>query len=146
MTPPTGVRSRVVNNLWIRNPNGPPIMHPPPYGTRMPNGHVWGNSVDDFYWVQRNPQFPGYMGLASRSMLDQFGENYRGVNGKADPNAPPPRVVEPHPVLSVTGMTGDPGVKGLSLDEKLKRMPKPDPAKPVMLSLAAQKDETGVWR
>lgn len=123
------VRSRNVTNFWVRNPNGIPIQTPPPYGIRTPNGHVWANSVDEFYWVQRDPKIPGYMGLASRSMMDQFGENYRGVNGKANPNSPPPRVVEPHPVLCVIGETGDPGVKGLSLDEKLKTRPKPDPSR-----------------
>ena len=46
-------RFKFIPQCWDRNP----ILRrgEAPLGCRTPNGHVWGHTLDDFFWVERVP-------------------------------------------------------------------------------------------
>lgn len=102
------MRTRFVFNVWIRDPDGPMLPRPPPDGERTPNGLIWGDDIDDFYWVKRIPTVPQLMTIWSRTMLDEFGENFMRANGDADSATRPPRKLQPWPLLRANGVQADP--------------------------------------
>lgn len=109
-------RNRFISEEWIRDPEGELLTRPPPTGTRTPNGIIWGNSEDDFFWclfsvsdmiiltdrstfpINRIRRKPGVnvMTAWSRSMIQQYGENYLNVT---HPHEPAPHPLRPWPIL-----------------------------------------------
>ena len=87
----------LIQNQWTRDPNGPPLPQPPPSGKRPPNGIVWGHTMNDFYWIQRRPGI-NVVTIWSRSMIQEFGENYVGAEHEYEPS---PRVLRPWPILQL---------------------------------------------
>ena len=95
----------LVQNQWIRDPNGSSLPRPPPSGNRTPNGLIWGHTMNDFYWIQRRPG-TNVFAIWSRSMIQEFGENFTGTYHEYEPT---PRVLRPWPVLQLPpGISSDP--------------------------------------
>ncbi|KAJ7186494.1 hypothetical protein C8R46DRAFT_879731 [Mycena filopes] len=97
---PKEKRLRVVYNEWVRDPKGKLLEKPPPKGKRTENGIIWGHTLDDFYWI---PRIPGVNVLTiwSRSMIQEYGENYMQENLRKD--EPAPRRLRPYPCLVLPG-------------------------------------------
>lgn len=61
--------------------------------------------MNDFYWVQRRPGINVFT-IWSRSMIQEFGENFTGTEHEYEPT---PRVLRPWPVLQLPpGISSDP--------------------------------------
>ncbi|KAG7442741.1 uncharacterized protein BT62DRAFT_1079115 [Guyanagaster necrorhizus] len=90
-------RERVILHEWPRDPDGPTVREPPPQGVRTPNNMPWGHTLDDFYWIR---PFPGVKSkvIWTRSMLDEFGENFGEQPGVPQVE---PRRLRPWPLLKV---------------------------------------------
>ncbi|KAG7442752.1 uncharacterized protein BT62DRAFT_1010084 [Guyanagaster necrorhizus] len=90
-------RERVILHEWPRDPDGPTVREPPPQGVRTPNNIPWGHTLDDFYWIR---PFPGakLKSIWTRSMLDEFGENFGEQPGVPQVE---PRRLRPWPLLKV---------------------------------------------
>ncbi|KAG7442756.1 uncharacterized protein BT62DRAFT_1010089 [Guyanagaster necrorhizus] len=90
-------RERVILHEWPRDPDGPTLPELPPQGVRTPNNMPWGHTLDDFYWIH---PFPGAKSklIWTRSMLDEFGENFGGQPGVPQVE---PRRLRPWPLLKV---------------------------------------------
>ncbi|KAI0320272.1 hypothetical protein OF83DRAFT_1169479 [Amylostereum chailletii] len=75
---------------WPRDPDGPFLNkhEKPPIGKRTPNGIIWGEDLSDFYWVERKYAI-NLVTCWSRSMLDEYGENFA--------NFPPEELSDPRP-------------------------------------------------
>ncbi|KAF5364843.1 hypothetical protein D9757_011278 [Collybiopsis confluens] len=71
---------------------------PPPKGKRTPEGLVWGNSLDDFFWIRRIPGL-NVMTVYSRSMIQELGENAAGVEHPAEDSNPV--MLNPWPLLKL---------------------------------------------
>lgn len=98
-------RCRFVYNQWVRDPNGPFLKKPPPTGKRLANQIVWGHSVHDFFWIQRIPGI-NVVTIWSRSMIQEFGENFVQADHSDEPN---PRQLRPWPILQLpSGVHSDP--------------------------------------
>ncbi|KZV77142.1 hypothetical protein PENSPDRAFT_621469 [Peniophora sp. CONT] len=63
--------TRFVFSEWPRDPNGPFMREEhPEYGKRTSNGCVmWGETLWDFYWVQRMPENKHWMSVTTGSRL-----------------------------------------------------------------------------
>ena len=87
-----------IYNQWVRDPNGPFLdKHKAPIGKRTPNGMIWGHSINDFFWIERQSGIR-VMTIWSRSMIQEFGENY--ADEEHDPE-PEPRLMRPWPLLKL---------------------------------------------
>lgn len=93
-------RTRYVNKLWLRDPQGPLIKKPPPLGVRTPSALIWGHDLNDFFWLQRIPG-QDIMTIWSRSMIKHYGENYDEKEFKQSDSTHYPRRRHPWPVLKV---------------------------------------------
>ncbi|KAF7361064.1 hypothetical protein MSAN_01137300 [Mycena sanguinolenta] len=92
-------RQRVVYQEWVRDPNGKLLEKPPPRGSRPENNIIWGHTLEDFYWISRIPGV-NVLTIWSRSMIEEYGENYLNVNGTRE-KGPEPRRLRPWPVLTL---------------------------------------------
>ncbi|KAF8333620.1 uncharacterized protein EI90DRAFT_587573 [Cantharellus anzutake] len=89
---------RQVEWKWVRPPNGSFLYKDKsPRGYRPLNRHIWGHSLDDFFWISRDPVVP-LMTIWSRSMIRELGENYDDNENKREP---PPRKRKPWPLLKL---------------------------------------------
>ena len=87
-----------IYNQWVRDPNGPFLDKcKAPIGKRTPNGMIWGHSINDFFWIERQSGMR-VMTVWSRSMIQEFGENY--ADEEHDPE-PQPRLMRPWPLLKL---------------------------------------------
>ncbi|KAJ6511193.1 hypothetical protein C8R45DRAFT_814758 [Mycena sanguinolenta] len=88
-------RQRVVHQEWVRDPSGKLLEKPPPRGSRTENNIIWGHTLEDFYWISRIPGV-NVLTIWSRSMIEEYGENYLNVNGTRT-KGPEPRRLHPWP-------------------------------------------------
>ncbi|KAJ7263132.1 hypothetical protein B0H12DRAFT_294139 [Mycena haematopus] len=95
----TQERQRVVYQEWVRDPRGKLLEKPPPRGSRPENNIIWGHTLEDFYWISRIPGV-NVLTIWSRSMIEEYGENYLNVNGQRE-RGPEPRRLRPWPVLTL---------------------------------------------
>jgi hypothetical protein len=80
-----------------------------PLGFRTPNGQIWGHSIAEFFWIQRDPRIPGLLTAWSMSMLhylrERLSPDQRDV--LAEDRSHPPRVLQPWPLLCVPNPLAD---------------------------------------
>jgi hypothetical protein len=88
-------RSRFVYKQWARDPAGALLPRNPPLGKRPANGLIWGHTINDFFWMQRLPGV-NVMTIWSRSMIQDFGENYSNEEHDFEPT---PIQCQPYSVL-----------------------------------------------
>ncbi|KAI0918510.1 hypothetical protein AcV5_002486 [Taiwanofungus camphoratus] len=94
-------RKRIVFENWYRNPKGPVLQRPPPDGKRAPNGLVWGNNLDSFFWTERFPEFPlSVVTVWTRSMIQEYGENHFNQEELED-YEPDPYMLPPYHTLCI---------------------------------------------
>jgi hypothetical protein len=93
----SSIRRRFVYNQWVRDPDGPILTKPPPLGKRLANRIIWGHTINDFFWIQRIPGI-NVVTIWSRSMIQEFGENFAGEEHEHEPS---PRQLRPWPILQL---------------------------------------------
>jgi hypothetical protein len=90
---------------WERGPYGRPLMvtnEVERATKRVPNGMVWGETLDDFFRIERFPDSGDSEVVWSRSAVQAFGENYKGQNDWREDEGEP-RLMAPWPVLVLRG-------------------------------------------
>ncbi|KAJ7215872.1 hypothetical protein GGX14DRAFT_359384 [Mycena pura] len=90
-------RTRLVDQHWVRDPEGKPLENPPPTGVRPPNNIIWGHTLKDFYRISRIPGGDDHT-IWSRSMIKEYGENYLKEEHSEEPA---PRRLRPWPCLTL---------------------------------------------
>ncbi|KAG6379323.1 hypothetical protein JVT61DRAFT_11782 [Boletus reticuloceps] len=76
-------KKRVVFRFWPRKRNSKPLQPTKLRGTLSPDGYVWGETLYDFYYVNRLPSVDNFVSISTGSMLRQVMESMSELDAAA---------------------------------------------------------------